>query len=134
MKVRVFVVMLTTALALTACTGAGGGMERAEDAVESKLETFADALEDGADKVESAVEQAMTQSTQAPGALSEDEAQAIALKHAGLTADQVTDLRVNYEVDDGIAQYEVDFCHGQWEYDYQIHAETGEILSYDRDD
>lgn len=58
----------------------------------------------------------------------------IALEHAGLTADQVQWLRAEYETDDGIPQYEVEFHHGRWEYDYEINAQTGEILSFNRDD
>ena len=35
--------------------------------------------------------------------------------------------------DDGRAVYEVEFYSGNTEYDYEISAETGEILSYDSD-
>ncbi len=66
--------------------------------------------------------------------ISEEEAQRIALEHAGLKADQVKGLRVSYDVDDGVPEYEVEFHHDRWEYEYEIHAETGEIRSYDRDD
>lgn len=66
--------------------------------------------------------------------ISQEEAQRIALEHAGLKADQVTGLRVEYDVDDGVPEYDVEFHQGHWEYEYEIHAETGEIRSYDRDD
>lgn len=66
--------------------------------------------------------------------LTKEDAQAIALKHAGFTAEQVTGLRTEYEIDDGIARFEVQFRQGRWEYDYEINATTGQILSYDRDD
>ena len=66
--------------------------------------------------------------------ISEEKAQEIALKHAGLKADQVTGIRVSYDVDDGVPEYEVEFRYDGWEYEYEIHAETGEIRSYDRDD
>lgn len=65
--------------------------------------------------------------------ITREEAQAIALEHAGLTADQVQGLRAEYEFDDGIARYEVRFRQGRWEYDYEINAATGDIISYDRD-
>lgn len=68
------------------------------------------------------------------GLLTKEQAQAIALEHAGFTADQVERLRTEYEIDDGIPRYEVRFRQGRWEYDYEINAETGAILSYDRDD
>lgn len=63
-----------------------------------------------------------------------EEAQNIALEHAGFSADQVTGLRAEYDLDDGVPVYEVDFRQDRWEYEYEIHAETGEIRSYDRDD
>lgn len=69
----------------------------------------------------------------ADGLITREEAETIALNHAGFTADQVKWLRTNYELDDGIHQYEVEFHQGVWEYDYEINAKTGEILSYDRD-
>lgn len=65
--------------------------------------------------------------------LTEAEAKAAALKHAGVKEKDVTGLRVKYEVDDGVAQYDVDFRHGDYEYDYEIHAKTGKVLSYDKD-
>lgn len=66
--------------------------------------------------------------------ISAKEAQTIALDHAGYTDEQVTWLRTEYEIDDGRPQYEVHFHQGAWEYEYEIDAQTGAILSYDRDD
>lgn len=65
--------------------------------------------------------------------ISASDAKAIALKHAGLTADQVKGLRAEYDRDDGRPEYEVEFRVGNWEYDYEIHAETGKILSWDKE-
>ena len=72
--------------------------------------------------------------THANPALTLEEAQNIALKHAGFAADQVTALHTEYEIEHGVPQYDVEFHHGAWEYDYEIHADTGEILSYSKDD
>lgn len=69
-----------------------------------------------------------------PDTLTREEAQAIALKHAGFTADQVSGLRVKRDYDDGTPVYEVEFRVDRWEYDYEIHAESGKILDVDRDD
>lgn len=68
------------------------------------------------------------------GLLTAEEAADIALGHAGFSKDQVEYLHTEYEVDRGVPQYEVEFHQGQWEYDYEIHAETGEILSQSRED
>lgn len=70
---------------------------------------------------------------QVPQRLTGGDAQTVALEHAELTADQVTGLRTEYDLDDGIPQYEVEFRYGDYEYDYTIHAETGKILSRDKE-
>ncbi len=62
-----------------------------------------------------------------------EEARNIALTHANLSADLVQFLRTETEYDDGILVYEVDFTYNNYEYDYKINANTGEIISYDRD-
>ena len=66
-------------------------------------------------------------------ALTKEQAQEIALKHAGFTADQVERLRTEYEIDDRVPQYDVEFYVDQWEYEYEIHAESGDIISFDKD-
>ena len=65
--------------------------------------------------------------------LTKDEARDIALKHAGLSAADVSRLRVEFDYDDGRPEYDVDFRHGNYEYDYEIHAETGKIITSDKD-
>lgn len=66
--------------------------------------------------------------------LTKEEAEAIALKHAGFTNAQVSHLRTEYDIDDRIPEYDVEFREGRWEYEYEIHAETGAILSFEKDD
>lgn len=67
----------------------------------------------------------------AQAAVSEEEAKAIALKDAGLKETDVTGIRIKLEEDDGVLEYEVDFYAGNKEYDYDIDASTGKILSKD---
>ena len=62
-----------------------------------------------------------------------DEAKNIALTNANLTEDAVQFLRTEQEYDDGVLVYEIDFTHGDFEYDYKINANTGDVVSYDRD-
>ncbi len=62
-----------------------------------------------------------------------DEAKNIALTNANLVEDDVSFLRTEQEYDDGILVYEIDFTYDTYEYDYKINANTGEIVSYDRD-
>ena len=67
-------------------------------------------------------------------AVTEEQARETALSHAGLTADQVTFVRSELDRDDGRLVYDVEFYTSDYkEYDYEIDAATGEILSYDYD-
>ena len=127
-------IMLVIALLLT-MTGCGvAETARKLDAAEDKVEAKLDAAED---KVENALREAVPPAPASPAAkdaaLTAEQAQQIALDQAGFTADQVTRLRVEYEFDDGIPQYTVEFEQGDWEYEYEIHGETGNILSFDKD-
>lgn len=63
--------------------------------------------------------------------ISEEEAKVIALKDADVSENDVSGIRIKREKDDGIWQYEVDFYVGDTEYDYDIDASTGQILSKD---
>ena len=69
-----------------------------------------------------------------PAGITGERAQEIALAHAGLTASQVTFVRSRLDYERGRQCYEVEFyTAGFTEYDYEIDASTGEILSYDFD-
>ena len=59
---------------------------------------------------------------------------AAALNHAEVSQDQVYDLEVKQEYDDGRLEYEIEFKTGGWEYEYTISAADGAILDYERDD
>lgn len=65
--------------------------------------------------------------------IGEDKAIELALTHAGLSQDQVTKLKAKLDEDDGRQEYEVEFHQGNVEYDYEIDAATGAILSYEID-
>lgn len=63
--------------------------------------------------------------------IGEEKAKAAALEHAGLAETDVTFVKVKLDHDDGRTVYDVDFYSGSTEYDYEIDASTGEIVSYD---
>lgn len=65
--------------------------------------------------------------------ITKEEAIAIALADAGFTEAQVTRLRAEFDWDDRVPEYEVEFSQGDFEYDYEIHAETGAIRAKDKD-
>ncbi len=70
------------------------------------------------------------------GRITREEAIVIALTDAGFAQEQVSRLRAEFDYDDGRPVYEVEFRQDRYEYDYEIHAETGAILrkDVDRDD
>ena len=60
-----------------------------------------------------------------------EKAKSVALAHVGVNQSQVTRLRCELEKDDGRWEYQVEFCYGTMEYEYEIDAYTGAILSRD---
>lgn len=62
-----------------------------------------------------------------------DAATQTALSHAGFDADSVRISHVHLEFDDGCWQYDVEFYKDNTEYDYDIDALTGAILSGSHD-
>ena len=68
------------------------------------------------------------------GTLTQEEALTKALTHAKLSRDQL-DFVKNIEMDfeHGRKVYEIRFYQGGFEYEYDIDAETGNILKFERD-
>ena len=65
--------------------------------------------------------------------LTKEEAEAIALNHADLQESQVKGLRAEYDVDDRIPEWEVEFYCDGMEYEYESHAIKGNILFCDKE-
>ncbi len=76
--------------------------------------------------------------------IGKDKALEIALAAAGVTKADVRDIEVEVDFERGVMVYDVDFENGKTEFEYEINAETGEIVMqesepngndrYDRDD
>lgn len=143
MKTRPCAALLIALLTISLLAGcsaraADKKLEMVEDAVEEAV-IQAILPESTASRPQSSAETTPPAQPQPPqtdpaGYLTTGEVQAIALEHAGFTADQVQFLHAEFEIDDGIPQYDVQFHQGHWEYEYEIHAETGVILSFEKDD
>ena len=104
------------------------------DAIDERLDNVEDRLEDkleGDNKMEAAPKQEAAPE-QAP-LLSEQEALDIALGQAGLKESEVERLHIHLDNDDRRSEYDVDFHHGGYEYEFEIDARSGDILSYDKD-
>jgi len=128
MKQKVFPFILAILLLMTLLPGCtmATSLDRAEDRIDH---TF--------DRVEDSIENQLQTTPGSSGSGAADigieKAEEIALQHSGLSRGQVQRLHTEYEIDDRTPQYDVQFYVDRTEYEYEIHAETGEILSYDRD-
>lgn len=71
--------------------------------------------------------------TDSASLLSEDDARQAALTHAGLAESDVQFVQCKLDRDDGRRVYEVEFYTTSAEYDYEVDAQTGEIVAYDYD-
>ena len=158
MKRQLTAMLLMFALVLTMAGCSTAHAAQKLDAVEEKVEAKLDIVED---KVEETLRKAPATAPTAPAApaaeptvpaaptapavaptvpapaegalITKEQAEKIALDYLGFTADQVSRMRTEYEIDDGIPQFDIELHQGDWEYEFEIHAETGKILSYDND-
>lgn len=65
--------------------------------------------------------------------IGQDKAKELALKHAQLASNQVTFVSATLDWEDGKAVYDVEFYTTGKEYDYEVDALTGQILTWDFD-
>ena len=63
--------------------------------------------------------------------ITDAEALASALQHAGIDAGSISGLKVNQDYEKGKQVYEIEFHVGQKEYEYDIDVATGEITKYE---
>ena len=62
-----------------------------------------------------------------------EEARALALKHAGVSENDAVFTDRDFDLDDGIPLYELEFRADGMEYEYEVHAETGEIIKAEKE-
>lgn len=105
------------------------------DAATGKIIGFDKDLEVAADtpKPETPTPAEPTPTEPAAKAVDEAEAKKIALDHAGFKEADVKRLTVKKDADDGRVHFDVEFFKGDYEYDYEIDAETGKIVDYSKE-
>ena len=91
------------------------------DSDDSIWENIADAIEDIDEDAREKQPQA------APSGISADRAKQIALSHAGVSG--ASFKKVKLDTDDGVRVYEIEFKVGNVEYEYDIDASSGAIIS-----
>ena len=123
------ILCLVFMLSLAAC---GGAMDDMTSNAQSMADSAKSGIESGVDKAESAVKGGSDKSMNLMAGITANDAKTAALRHAGLDESQVSDVDVDLDRDNGKLIYEVDFNSGNTEYDYDINAETGEVISADK--
>ena len=71
--------------------------------------------------------------THADSYITVEEAKTSALFHAELSASSVTYIRTYLNISGSNAVYDIEFISGEYEFDYEIDAYSGVVLSYDHD-
>ncbi len=122
-KIIALVFSLVFGLSLVACGGNGSNMG---SDMRNGMSSIGSAAESLADNITG-------NNNSSSAKISENEAKAIALKHAGIEENNITGLSITLERDDGILEYEIDFHSNGFEYDYDINAQTGEIISSNKE-
>ncbi|MCI5898417.1 MAG: PepSY domain-containing protein [Firmicutes bacterium] len=72
--------------------------------------------------------QNQTPGTSSNQTISLDKAKELALKDAGINSSEVTFVKEELEKDKQVPSYELEFYNDSAEYEYDVHAGTGEIL------
>lgn len=80
---------------------------------------------------DSSVSQTGTASSKAY--ISVDDAKAAAYAHAGVSASDVTFAKTDFDSEHGVMVYEVEFYANNVEYEYDINAQTGEVVKYSQE-
>ena len=76
-----------------------------------------------------------TSNTDAGAYLPEEDIKAAVLTHAGLSEEEIKYYTAHLDYDDDLRryEYEVSFHAGQYEYDYEVDALSGDIIDFDKE-
>lgn len=131
-KIIAFTFVFALVMSLAACGGMMGDVtsdvESMGDSVISGTQSTVDKATEGVESIIGGGEKSMD----LMAGITAKHAKETALRHAGLSESQVNHLDVDLDRENGKLIYEVDFNSGNTEYDYDIDAETGEVISADK--
>ncbi len=65
--------------------------------------------------------------------IGKDKAKTIALNRAGVSASEIKGYKCEFDKDDGVAVYEIEFKVGKYEYSAEINAKTGAIIDFEKE-
>ena len=125
---KAFLILLVICLTAVTLTGCGSKMM---DDTKSDISSVTDEMKD---KTES-MKDDMTgdgnydNSGKVSGAITKDNALTKALEHAEVKKEDVNDIDIEHEMQNGRYVYDIDFETPTTEYNYDIDSDTGEIIS-----
>lgn len=85
------------------------------------------------DKVTVKPTASQTQPSTGAAVIGVEKAKTAAFNHAGVSASGVKVISAELERDDGVTKYDIEFVSGKWEYDYDINAYTGAVISMSKE-
>lgn len=131
LKILITALLLSIMAIVTGC----GEKDKTSSDVSSDTTQLSESLADTSvtEQSESTTNSTSQSTNAANTSISEDDAKKIALKDANVSESDITGMRINQKIDDGISLYEVDFYVGNKEYEYEISAQDGSIRSKDTD-
>ncbi len=103
------------------------------DAVSGEIISSDFDIEDYSIPVNTQDAQQQTNVNTANGDIGIEKAKDIALSHAGLSLGNVSFVKAEPDYEDGVKVYDIEFYSANVEYDYEINAASGAIVSVDRD-
>ncbi len=134
MKTRTATLTVAVILAVSSLYGCRSRMESAGNMVEDKIDSVEDSVEQFVNPDGSSGNNRNNADTSGTsGKITKEEAESAALNHAGLKADEVNITKSQYEIDNGMPHYDIEFRNESTEYDYEISASDGSVISFDRD-
>ena len=121
---------LSLAVAMTGCGGKPVINQQPSSQEKNEVDTQAqtEATVPAADSATTQSSAAATAQT-VTGTVDEEMAQKIALEHAGVKAADATITKSKLDYEDGRQVYDIEWYAGGAKYDYEIAADTGEIIS-----
>lgn len=141
MKRKILVPMITAAflaVSITACGSSSTGSQSQTGAasqsggtVTSTNSASSQTADSSAAVTPSVPTQAAASQSDSTSEITEDQAKQIAFDHAQVKEEDLTNLKVKKDFDDGVSIYEVDFQAANKQYEYDIKAADGQILTTD---
>lgn len=141
MKRKILVPMITAAflaVSITACGSSStdsqsqtGAASQSGGTVASTNSASGQTANSSAAVTPSVPTQAATSQSGSTSEITEDQAKQIAFDHAQVKEEDLTNLKVKKDFDDGVSIYEVDFQAANKQYEYDIKAADGQILTTD---